>query len=144
VSEELKLELEWHWSTSDEGPMVACGTEDVDEALRHALYESGIATYGEDQTNIFMCRFRPIKIDWKHHAERLLESVDEDCYDLDGRDMIFTERTDSAALEKALAEIIKVDAIVAYDECEFAPGDKKYETALLCVRNDAATPTESK
>lgn len=144
MSEELNPLLDWHWSTSDEGPMVSCGTEDVSEGLQHALYESGIATYGEDQTTIFMCRFRPAKINWKCHAERLLESVDEECCDVDGRDIVFTGSTDSAALEKALAEIIKVDALVAYDECEFSPGNEKYETALLRVRNDAAAPTEQK
>jgi hypothetical protein len=144
VSEELKPELEWHWSTSDEGPMVACGTEDVDEALRHALYESGIATYGEDQTNIFMCRFRPIKIDWKHHAECLCEHIDDTVIDHVAEGYCPTEDTDVEALAEAIAAIVKVNASIAYDNCEFAPGDKKYETALLRVRNDAAAPTESK
>jgi hypothetical protein len=130
--------LEWHWSTSDEGPMYACGTDDVTESLAHALYESGIATFGEDPTSIFLCRFRPLKIDWKHHAEWLLEHIDDTVIDHVAEDAVPTEKTDVDALSTALASVVKVDASVAYDQCEFAPGDEKYETALLRVRNDAA------
>jgi hypothetical protein len=130
--------LEWHWSNSDEGPMYACGTDDVTESLAHALYESGIGTFGEDQTSIFLCRFRPLKIDWKHHAEWLLEHIDDTVIDHVAEDAVPTEKTDVDALSTALASVVKVDANVAYDQCEFAPGDEKYETALLRVRNDAA------
>jgi hypothetical protein len=136
--------LEWHWSTSDEGPMYACGTDDVTESLAHALYESGIATFGEDQTSIFLCRFRPLKIDWKHHAEWLLEHIDDTAIDHVAEDAVPTEKTDVDELSTALASIVKVDASVAYDQCEFAPGDEKYETALLRVRNDAARAKDSK
>jgi len=131
--------LEWHWSTSDEGPMYACGTDDVTESLEHALYESGIATFGEDQTSIFLCRFRPLRINWEHHAEWLLEHIDDTVIDHVAEDAVPTENTDVEALATALAAIVKVDASVAYDQCEFAPGDDKYETALLRVRNDAAS-----
>jgi hypothetical protein len=136
--------LEWHWSNSDEGPMYACGTDDVTESLAHALYESGIATFGEDQTSIFLCRFRPLKIDWKHHAEWLLEHIDDTVIDHVAEDAVPTEKTDVDELSTALASIVKVDASVAYDQCEFAPGDEKYETALLRVRNDAARAKDSK
>jgi hypothetical protein len=133
----------WHWSISDEGPMVACGTDDSDEALRHALYESGIATYGEDQTSIFLCRFRPLRINWEHHAEWLLEHIDDTVIDHVAEGAVPTEKTNVEELATALAAIVKVDASVAYDECEFAPGDEKYETALLRVRNDAAAAKRS-
>jgi hypothetical protein len=136
--------LEWHWSNSDEGPMYACGTDDVTESLAHALYESGIATFGEDQTSIFLCRFRPLKIDWKHHAEWLLEHIDDTVIDHVAEDAVPTEKTDVDELSSALASIVKVDAGVAYDQCEFAPGDEKYETALLRVRNDADRAKDSK
>jgi hypothetical protein len=136
--------LEWHWSNSDEGPMYACGTDDVTESLAHALYETGIATFGEDQTSIFLCRFRPLKIDWKHHAEWLLEHIDDTVIDHVAEDAVPTEKTDVDELSTALASIVKVDASVAYDQCEFAPGDEKYETALLRVRNDATRAKDSK
>jgi hypothetical protein len=136
--------LEWHWSTSDEGPMYACGTDDVTESLAHALYESGIATFGEDQTSIFLCRFRPLRINWEHHAEWLLEHIDDTVIDHVAEDAVPTEKTNVDELATALAAIVKVDASVAYDQCEFAPGDEKYETALLRVRNDATRAKDSK
>lgn len=146
MSEELKPELEWHWSTDEEGPMTPCGTGEVMVALEHAIYESGMATFGEELATIFLCRFRPYKLNGKRLAERLLEWVDEVCCEVDGRDRSFVAGTDDEVLAKVLEAVIKTDALVAVEDCQFDPSNEKYQAALKFARASsvAAAPTESK